>query len=230
MKSSASNSEKVVWRLETRLGRPVRVVWTENRCAFLSLRPREDYWVLRVDESFRLAPDPVWVGLDAFLATGQRHHLAAARSYFSRNRNSDRAPVRSTPVRPAGRVYDLEEVLQEVCDRSEFEEIPKAAISWGRRVRPGIRRVQLGSYQPGEPALIRVHPVLDDRLVPKFVVAQIVHHELVHHVITATRGLAEGRRHSPRFHRLEALFPDHGRALDWQERALGKLLARSRKR
>ena len=222
--------ERVIRRLETRLGCEVRVLWTENRCAFLSLRPRGAHWVLRLDRSFRAAPEAVWEALGAFLATGQRRHLALPRSHFERNRRALPAGRRAIRVEPEGRVYHLGEILEEVAIRSPFPAVPPVAISWGRRVRPGRRRLLLGSYQPGERPLIRVHPLLDDPRVPRFAVGQVVHHEFAHHVLTMTGGLAEGRSHGPRFRELEALFPEHNRAAEWTELGLPGLFSRARRR
>jgi hypothetical protein len=222
-------SERVIQPLERRFGCEVRILWTENRCAFLSLRPRGDHWVLRLDRSFQAAPEPVWEAIGAFLVTGRRGHLGPARAHFQRNRRALPAGRRAPRVEPQGRVYHLGDILDEVVAQSPFSAVPPVAISWGRRVRPGRRRLQLGSYQPGEPPLIRLHPVLDDARVPRFAVGQVVHHELVHHVLTVTGGLAQGRSHGPRFQELEALFPEHRRAAEWTELGLPGLFSRPRR-
>lgn len=227
----AVNRLRVLLRsLEARLGRPVRPIWTQNRAVYLSLRPRGGHWILRVHEAFREAPDEVWASVEGFLQSGDRRGLESARSYFRAHRRLA-LPNRPSPVlRAQGRVHDLCRILSKTRSQGIFGNLPPVCVSWGNRRRPGRVQVTLGSYREGNPATIRVNPVLDDHRVPEFVVAQVIHHELSHHFLTHAAGVQEGRRHGPRFRDLEAMFPDWDRARVWQERSLPRLLAAARKR
>jgi hypothetical protein len=65
------------------------------------------------------------------------------------------------------------------------------------------------------PAIIRVHPVLDEPRVPAVVVASVVHHELVHHLLTCRHGVEAGRRHGTAFRHYDALFVGRKAADRW---------------
>jgi len=223
------NPETLLQALRERLAAPVRLFWTANRTVYLSLRPAGVTWTLRLHECFREAPAPVWAAVESFLSTGNRRWLEPARAHFSMRAAS--APARSRPprTRVRGRTHHLGEIVEEVRSQGIFAGLPPVAITWGRRVRPGRRHLRLGSYRAGPPAVIRVHPVLDDRRVPRYVVAQVVHHELVHHCLGHRFGAAQGRTHGRAFQELDAVYADGARAQAWQERHLGGLLAARRR-
>ncbi len=223
-----STPDDVLRSLRDRLGAPVGWVWTENRAVYLSLRPGAGSWTLRVHRSFRDAPAPVWAAVERFLRTGDRRCLGPARAHFEAGRAQGEGAPRRASLRPRGRVHHLGEILAEVTAHRHFRGLPPVPITWGRRARPGLRHVRLGSYRqgsPGAPPLIRVHPVLDDPRVPRYVVAQVVHHELAHHCLTQARGERQGRAHGPAFRELAGAFPDHARAQAWQDRHLAELLS-----
>jgi len=209
--------------LRDRLGAPVGLVWTENRAVYLSLRPRGGAWTLRVHRSFQGAPAPVWAAVERFLRTGDRRCLEPARAHFEAHRGPAAHRERRVRLWSRGRVHHLGEILAEVAAHGLFSDLPPVPITWGRRARPGRVHVRLGSYR-GAPPLIRVHPLLDDPRVPRYVVAQVVHHELAHHCLTHARGDRRGRAHGPEFRELEGAFPDHARAQAWQHRHLPDLL------
>jgi len=224
--------DDLVHALRQRLDAPVHLVWTANRAVYLSLRPRKGSWTLRLHECFWDAPPPVWVAVERFLRTGRRRLLAPARAHFAaRAEAADPVPAPRRPdrLRPAGQVHHLGEILAAVRERGPFRDLPPVAITWGRRAKPGRRHLRLGSYRAGPPPLIRIHPLLDDRRVPRYVVAQVVHHELVHHCLGHRFGAAQGRSHGRAFRELEAVYADSVRAQAWQERHLGGLLAAKRR-
>ncbi len=212
-------------RLAARLGGAVALVWTRNRSVYLSVRPGPGGWVLRLHEGFRSAPPEVWGAVGEFLATGRRGALGPARDHFDRCRPPERRP----DLEPRGRAHHLATLLEEVRALGPFGDLPPVALGWGRRVRPGRRHLRLGSYRPGVPGVIRVHPVLDHPAVPAGVVAQVVHHELVHHYLHWTAGAAAGRSHGRRFRELESAYPGLAEAQKWQARELGRLVERWRK-
>jgi hypothetical protein len=221
--------DAIVRALSQRLAAPVRLAWTENRAVYLSLRAAGGAWTLRLHECFRGAPGPVWEAVERYLRTGQRRWLGPATGYFAECKRAGPVVRRPQRVCPEGRVHHLGEILAEVQEQTLFQGLPPVAITWGRRIRPGRRHVRLGSYRAGAPPLIRVHPVLDDRRVPCFVVAQVVHHELVHHCLGYRCGVAEGRSHGRAFRELEAAYPQGLQALAWQERCLPKLCSAGRR-
>ena len=206
--------------LERALGRQVQILWTENRRVYLSFRPPlppAAAWTLRLHRSFQDAPEPVWASLCGFLETGRRSRLKAAAAHFA-GQPRGQGVQRSLVLRHRGRQHDLGDVLREVGSSSPFAGLPAPAVTWGPRKAAGQRCVRLGSYRPAEgcrPAVLRVHPVLDEPRVPAVVVASVVHHELVHHVLTCRHGAEAGRRHGAAFRHYDALFAGHRAADRW---------------
>jgi len=101
------------------------------------------------------------------------------------------------------------------------------SITWGRFAGRAPRRVlRLGSCEPGDPPMIRIHPVLDHETVPEWFVGFLVFHELLHVVYPPeTSG---GRRliHSPVLRKAERDHRDYVRSIDWERRNLHDLLRR----
>lgn len=81
----------------------------------------------------------------------------------------------------------------------------------------------MGSYSV-EDKLIRIHPSLDRPFVPRYFVAWIVYHEMLHqkHDIP----VVDGRRqfHTPAFLAEERLFDEFERAQQWERVHLNRLL------
>ncbi len=103
-----------------------------------------------------------------------------------------------------------------------------AVITWGKRPTRKIkgqaqRTIKLGSYAAVD-RLIRIHPALDQKWVPRYFVAYIVYHEMLHHVIPGSRGLGRVNLHPPEFKEREKQFRYFERALQWEKRHVGRLL------
>ena len=120
-----------------------------------------------------------------------------------------------------------------VAKAVESDEHPRAdhvqvrqVVGVGRRgdASPTTRRtIKLGSYSAVE-RLIRVHPVLDRPWVPRYFVSYILYHEMLHHVMPATR--VGGRRmlHPPEFRAREQTYRHYDKAIAWEKANLDRLL------
>jgi predicted metal-dependent hydrolase len=208
---------------------------TDNRRTILSVRsdrvinraPLE----LRIHRSFTEAPEEVLAAVATFVESKRgsdraREALAVIREHFSAHRASARK--RRYRLVPEGTALDLRELRNELNERY-FEGRLAVDISWGKAAVGGAKRcrrtssLQLGSYSY-EDKLIRIHRVLDDPRVPRYVVEAVVHHELLHADIPPeVRG---GKRlfHSPEFRRRERLYRNLGRAEHWIGEHLTELL------
>jgi hypothetical protein len=74
--------------------------------------------------------------------------------------------------------------------------------------------------------LVRLHPVLDHASVPRYVVASVVHHEMLHAEMGVETRNGRRRVHPPEFRRREREFEEYERAKGWIEKNLGGLLRR----
>ncbi|NJL26950.1 MAG: hypothetical protein HC897_03235 [Thermoanaerobaculia bacterium] len=72
--------------------------------------------------------------------------------------------------------------------------------------------------------LVRIHPALDRPDVPRYVVAAIVHHEMLHAAVPPV--VAAGRRsvHTREFRRREREFEHHVAAESWIRQHVLKLI------
>ena len=126
---------------------------------------------------------------------------------------------------PAGRVHDLREHLREQ-NALWFGGRFRGRIGWAPAGRGRVRRsIRLGSWNPHH-RLIRIHPVLDSRDVPSYVLAFIVFHEMLH-AMDRTETERSGRRshHGRRFREREAEHTDRQRAESWIQENVHDLLS-----
>lgn len=214
---------------------------TDNRSTILSSRPGKSGRVeVRMHWSFFDAPDRVLSavgrivdGVDLSRARG------VVREWVAKSRRGEppealagvvagrraRAPV---AVEPAGHVHDLEAIRDEVNERY-FGGCHRVAIGWsrlGRAKRRSRRRtIKLGSWAADD-RTVRIHPVLDHESVPRWVVASVVHHELLHADMDPEMKNGRRRLHTPEFRRREREFARYEDARRWIDVHLRTLLRR----
>ncbi|MEO7729397.1 MAG: hypothetical protein ABIY55_00365, partial [Kofleriaceae bacterium] len=147
--------------------------------------------------------------------------------FIDENTNHVRGRTRKTPatlIFTAGEYHDLRQIYDDINARY-FDETIEAAITWGQRTgRPRRRNsIKMGSYSV-EDRLIRIHRSLDRAFVPRFFVAWIVFHEMLHQVHDIR--VKNGRRefHSKDFLADEAGFELYEEAKIWERRHLDALL------
>jgi len=217
-------------------GRLHSLALTDNRRTILSVRPVRPgtQLDLRLHRSFLEASEDVLRAVAAFVESKRgtdrsREALVVIRDHFSQCRTAAR--TRRLVLNPQGAVLDLREVAADLNQRY-FDGRLQAAITWGKasagaahhcRRRARTSSLQLGSYSY-EDGLIRLHRVLDDPGVPRYVVEAVVYHELLHaDMPPEVRG---GRRqfHTPEFRRRERLFRHLEKAERWIQEHLPELL------
>lgn len=222
-------------------GRVRSVIFTENRRTILSVRPGRpgdfSQLVLRIHRCFQDAPDDAVQAVASFLESKKgsdkaRQALASIREHFSRHReaaNGERTASRRPSLRPQGVALDLRQVAADLNERY-FENRLKVEITWGRGPAEAHRcqrartaSLQLGSYSY-EDRLIRIHRVLDQPGIPRYVVEAVVFHELVHAALPPV--VRNGRRyfHTPEFRRREREYRHLDKADQWIQEHLPDLL------
>lgn len=222
-------------------GRLRSLALTDNRRTILSVRaPRpgeRTQLVLRIHHSFVSAPEEVLRAVAAFVESRKgsdraREALGIIREHFSQHRTRERA--RRAVLRSEGTALDLREIADDLNQRY-FEGRLAVSVTWGRSSAGACRRrartssLQLGSYSY-EDRLVRVHPVLDDPSVPRYVVEAVVYHELLHADMPPE--VKNGRRHfhTPEFRRRERQYRHLAKADRWIREHMPELLkARQRK-
>ena len=206
--------------LASELGRPVRLVVTNNRSTMLSYREEGRLLRLRLHRMFLAAPPLVHAALVAYLAS---EDPKAGRLLDAFVASAPHSPPPARTLRPRGRCHDLQEIWRELNARF-FAGGSRAQVTWGsagsRRRR---RSIQLGCYLPQD-RLIRIHPSLDQEFVPRSYVAWIVFHEMLHEVFGVAAGGGRHSVHPPELVAIEETFPEYQLCKAWEAANIARLL------
>jgi hypothetical protein len=212
-------------KLRVAFAGPMVLSITDNRHSIITHRVQRGTLHVRVHHMFLDAPPAIVDALVRYVTRGDRDASADLGEYIDENGVRLARRKRGAALMSKGRHHDLLALLNEVNDRY-FSGNVNALITWGNRPARSNRRrktIKLGSYS-GVDRLIRIHPALDRGWVPRYFVAYIVYHEMLHHVIPGSRGLGRVNLHPPEFKERETQFRHFDRALDWERRHIGRLL------
>jgi hypothetical protein len=214
-------------KLEIGAGCPVHLAVTDNRHRMITQTRERGLLRVRVHMMFLDAPERVQDGLVEYVLEGTREASLVVGTYIEKNGHRIRASRRVRgPLGARGEVHDLAVILGRVSETYFGGAANDVLIAWSRRTRPkgGPRStIKLGSYS-AEERLIRVHPVLDRKWVPRYFVSYIVHHELVHHVVPPVRVAGRALVHPPEFLEREREFRHYERSMAWERQHIGRLL------
>lgn len=219
-------------------GRLSSLILTDNRRTILSVRPGRPgdrtQLTLRIHHSFVGAPPDVLQAVAAFLESRKgtdrsREALTVIRQHFATHRPEGRRPRRAA-MRSAGVVYDLREITEDLNQRY-FGGRLSVGVTWGRSSggaghhcrRRRTTSLQLGSYSY-EDRLIRLHGVLDQPGIPRYVIEAVLFHELLHADMPPV--VQNGRRcfHTPEFRCREREYRHLDKADRWIQEHLPDLL------
>ncbi len=221
-------------RIRAHLARgTVRVTLTDNRYTMISVRRqgrapgRERHYDVRLHHMFADADPVITRALARYVGENDRDASRILGTFIDDNTERVRGRARRTPMQvvvTAGQHHDLRSIFDELNERY-FDNQIDAAITWGPRTGQPRRRnsIKMGSYSV-EDRLIRIHRALDRAFVPRFVVAWIVFHEMLHQVHDIK--VKNGRRefHSRAFLADEARFEQYHEARAWERAHLDELL------
>ena len=218
-------------------GRLSSLVLTDNRRTILSVQPGRPgdrtQLTLRIHRSFVGAPPEVLQAVTAFLESRKgsdrsREALTVIRQHFAAQRPAPRS--RRAALRSEGIAYDLREIVDDLNLRY-FGSRLSVGVTWGRSSggaahhcrRRRTSSLQLGSYSY-EDRLIRLHGVLDQPGVPRYVIEAVIFHELLHADMPPV--VKNGRRcfHTPEFRRRERQYRHLDKAERWIQEHLPDLL------
>jgi hypothetical protein len=202
---------------------------TDNQFTMISVRrDRGPVYRVRLHHMFVSAPAVVARALARYISHNEGQASRFLSRYIEENqhviRRASRRRAPALTLETLGEVYDLQEVFDDL-NHMYFEGKIDARITWGARGGRRRRRtsIKMGSYSV-EDRLIRIHPALDRRFVPRFFLEWIVYHEMLHQVHDIP--VIGGRRqfHTPEFLAQESNFEHFERARDWERKNLDRLL------
>jgi hypothetical protein len=216
----------------------VEVTLTDNRYTMISVRRlgakggtargrRERRYEVRLHHMFADADPVIMRALARYIADNDPDASRILGDFIDANSDHVRGRARRAPsqlILTAGEHHDLRAIFDELNARYFADRID-AAITWGARSGPPRRRnsIKMGSYAV-EDRLIRIHRALDRAFVPRFFVAWIVFHEMLHQVHDIR--VKNGRRefHSKEFLADETSFELYTEARRWERSHLDALL------
>jgi hypothetical protein len=207
----------------------VSVTLTDNRYTMISVRrlSKEKRYEVRLHHMFADADPVITRALARYIADNDANASRVLGDFIDQNSGHVRGRARRQPTQlifTAGEQHDLREIYDDLNARY-FDNKIDAAITWGQRTgRPRRRNsIKMGSYSV-EDRLIRIHRSLDRSFVPRFFVAWIVFHEMLHQVHDIR--VKNGRRefHSKEFLADEAMYEHFDESKAWERRHLDALL------
>lgn len=216
-------------RIRRALEVPADLVVTDNRRTMISTKRQGDRLQVRLHHMFLDAPDEVVEELLSYLAEGDARASRRIGRFIESNRHRIKRLERRLLLRTGGEHHDLAEIFDQVVAAYFAEGANDAKITWGKRPprRRRRRSIRLGTYTHDQ-KLIRIHPALDQAHVPRFFVAFVVFHELLHHVVPAREQGTRLDHHPPEFKQRERMHPDYRRAVRWETEHLDTLLRNKR--
>lgn len=217
-------------KLRSAYAGPVSLSVTDNRHRIVSHSTHAGVLQVRIHHMFLDAPSAVVDALVHYMLRADRDASLKVSAYIeAQNARLARRKPRSIPLVTRGSHHDLLGIARELNEKY-FDGTCNALVTWGtgsRTKRSSPRKsIKLGSYSDLD-RLVRIHPVLDKAWVPRYFVAFVLYHEMLHHALPARR--LGGRRdlHSPEFRERERLFRAHDRAVTWEKRNIARLLRAS---
>lgn len=222
-------TDRLARRLRMKLGLPVEVLVTDNTHTMLSYTRMRRLARVRLHHMFIGANDDVLNLVAAYIRGEGRHASAPLDAFIEANKGLIRAlPPRERQkrmrLRARGQAHRLDTMLARLA-RTFPASTRDVAISWAPvpRVRLPRKSIKLGSYS-ADTQVIRIHPALDSRSVPRYFIEWIVFHELLHHRFRSALKARSGQVHTPEFCRLERTFPHYERARAWERANIERLL------
>jgi hypothetical protein len=203
--------------------RPVLLSITDNRHAMISHSQERGVVRARVHHMFLDAPTRVQNALVRYVSVGDREASELIGRYIEANTPRLARASRNTRLVTQGHHHDLLAVYERLNEKY-FDGSLHALVTWGARSTRKKPRatIKLGSYAYQD-RLVRIHPALDRRWVPRYFVEYVMFHELLHHTMPQSRGPRRAL-HPPEFLERESEFRHYERALAWERAHLHRLL------
>ncbi|MEA3187313.1 MAG: hypothetical protein QOD99_1143 [Chthoniobacter sp.] len=133
---------------------------------------------------------------------------------------------RQLPFAHEGRYFDLKEIFAKLNAKYFRNSLRRYTIIWGRKRKERPREYFIfGSIQE-EDKIIRIHPLLDARFVPRWFLEYVIYHEMLHSVVPDEYDKKRKRRivHTDKFNAREQQYPWYRRAQKWEQENLARFL------
>ena len=210
--------ECVKQKLSERTGYDLEIIVNENRSSILNvLSKKGNRAKLSLHRMFLNAPDTVIDAVASFLKNRQDPSIAVVRSFIQTNLQRVDYSHRLNPrtLYTQGKVYNLQQIYDEV-NYEYFSGKVKLALTWFNKSQKKTSRIIYGQYYEAL-KLIKINKLLDDHEFPKYFLAFVIYHEMLHHEVPSyidERGVQ--CIHSKQFKEREHKFKDYKKAKEWE--------------
>lgn len=211
--------DEVRQKLAESSGFQYELIINENRSHMVSILERKANKVrLSLHRMFLEAPENVIEALAKYVKALDKAAFSVVRSYISANlpRFDYSHKLDSSKLAHKGKYYDLQELYEQV-NQEYFSGSLKLSITWLDRIpKKKASRIVYGQYFPAL-RLIKINKLLDERSCPKYFIAFVIYHEMLHNYMPSyvdEKGVT--RIHGKEFKELEKQFRFYEQAKDWE--------------
>lgn len=198
-------------------GKKLKLTINDNRSTMLSVKWERDCTRVSLHRMFLQAPQNVVDDLAGYIRGEDRSMTPTVKSFIEQGiqRLDYSGLISSAKLHTSGRVYDLQEVYDSL-NWEYFNNSLALLITWfGRAQQKSRRQISFGLYH-APLKLIKIHRKLDSTFVPRYVVAFIIYHEMLHHLYPPFIDAGgRCRIHHAAFKIKESQFKDYDRAQQW---------------
>lgn len=205
-------------KLTQKIGRPVDLTITDNVSSMIYVRRNGKGYTVRLHHMFIDADTSIIDDIARFVRTGRSDLIQKfidEHTFLIRTSSQKKEPRISTK----GQYYDLTKIYN-TLNREYFNGKVSCAITWGRRRRRKARKsIQFGCYYDALD-MIRINPRLDSPRVPRYFIAYIVFHEMLHSIFNP----GSRKSHTKEFKEKEREFRHFHKAVEWQKKNLSMFI------
>ena len=211
--------------LQRILKRPIQLTITDNTHVFLNAIYKKRVWGIRLHWMFLKAPKNLWRHIGRYIATHHKTSSKLVDRFIEDHWHWVRHPL--PPIQTKGKTCDLEKIFRHL-NRRYFRGKIKAKITWGKSAsRRAYEELQMGSFSTSR-QLITIHPHLDQKWIPRFVVEATIFHEMCHAMIPVKTVNGRKQIHPPAFKKLESQYRHLKKVKTWEEKNINRLLRKPR--
>lgn len=221
-----TGKERFRLALQRVLKKPVTLIIHDNTHVFLNAYLEKQRWVVRLHWMFLKSPRGMAKQIARYLLTRNKKSSKLIDRYIEDRWHWVRHPL--PPIQTKGKYFDLKKVFARL-NRRYLKGKVTAKIGWGpKNNRRAYEQMQMGSYSTSRD-LIAIHPNLDQKFVPKYVVEATIFHEMCHALVPVREVKGRKQIHPLVFKKLEAKYPHVEKAGEWEDKHLSWLLKKTKK-
>ncbi len=210
----SQDSNILIHELQKSTGFKIDLTLTNNKSRMISFKKKWRTIYLRLNENIFPLPEGFIKSLALWIKKPNGKVPDVIRERIDSVCRAVPANVRSRQIteKHDGSFYNLKDLYDRV-NAEYFHGTIEAKISWGRDTsKKRVKSRRLGSYK-FRSNLIVIHPILDKKKVPVWVVEFIIYHEMLHSQQTEDKK----RYHDKEFRDFEKQHSDYERTIRWRK-------------